>query len=247
MRLEASGCRYIVGMLPSARSPADPALQPPLPLAAALREGTAALHREAERAGIMRELLRGRVTRSGYGALLRNLHALYGTLEANLIRHAADPVLARVPLPVLARRAALASDLQTLHGALWEREIPLQPAMIRYVERLDELAQTAPQGLLAHAYVRYLGDLSGGQILRRVLASALVLKEDEGLAFYRFPEAPEVLAARLRSALDSVTLTSEEQARLVAEARLGFRYHIELFEQLGHPAALPVAVTLPPG
>ena len=71
---------------------ANPSPRPPL--ATALREGTAELHREAERAGILRELLRGRVTRGEYCALLRNLHALYVTLEANRLRHAADPAIA---------------------------------------------------------------------------------------------------------------------------------------------------------
>lgn len=215
------------------------------PFSTALREGTAELHREAERAGIMRELLRGRVTRGGYCALLRNLHALYLTLEANLIRHAANPAISLISLPVLARAAALASDLESLHGARWEREIPLEAAMVRYVERLDDVARTAPRALLAHAYVRYLGDLSGGQIVRRVTASALALTEDLGQAFYRFSEAPEVLAARLRSALDSIPLTPEEQARLVDEARLAFRYHIELFKQLAGVAAHPFA-SMPP-
>jgi heme oxygenase len=224
----------------------SPDASPQPRLAAALREGTSALHREAERAGIMRELLRGRVTRGGYCALLRNLHALYWALEANLTRHAADPAIALISLPALARSAALASDLESLHGARWEREIPLEPAMVRYVERLDEVARTDPRALLAHAYVRYLGDLSGGQIVRRVIASALALTEGSGQAFYRFPEAPEVLAARLRSALDSITLTPEEQSRLVDEARLAFRYHIELFEQLGDAAARPVTALTPP-
>ena len=231
-------------MPPTACSSASPS--PQVPLAAALREGTAELHREAERAGIMRELLRGNVTRGGYCALLRNLQALYLTLEGSLIRHAADPAIELISLPKLARAAALASDLESLHGVRWEREIPLQPAMVRYVERLDEVTRTAPRTLLAHAYVRYLGDLSGGQIVRRVIASALALTEDSGQAFYRFSEAPEVLAARLRSALDSIVLTSEEQARLVDEAMLAFRYHIELFEQLAvtsHPVA---ALTPPP-
>lgn len=195
----------------------------------------------------MRDLLCGRVDRGGYCSLLRNLHALYRTLEAGLTQLAADPALALVSLPVLARGAALASDLESLHGAGWERDIPLQPAMTRYVERLDDVARSSPRALLAHAYVRYLGDLSGGQIVHRVIASALALTEDSGLAFYRFPEAPEVLAARLRSALDSIALTPEEQTRLVDEARLAFRYHIELFEQLGDAAARPVtALTSPP-
>lgn len=230
-------------MPPLAYSSANPS--PRLPLATALREGTAELHREAERAGIMRELLRGRVTRGGYCALLRNLHALYVALEANLLRHAADPAIGLISLPVLARGAPLASDLESLHGAQWEQEIPLRPATVRYIERLDDLARTEPRALLAHAYVRYLGDLSGGQILRRVVASALALTEDSGQAFYRFAESPEVLAARLRSALHSIALTPEEQARLVDEARLAFRHHIELFEQLGDASVPPVAAMTP--
>lgn len=227
----------------SAISPADPAPQPLQSLARALREGTAGLHREAERAGFMGELLRGRVTRGGYSALLRNLHALYRKLEAHLARHATDPAIARVWLPELAREAALASDLEALHGAHWEREIPLQRAMVRYLERLDELAQAAPRDLLAHVYVRYLGDLSGGQIVRRVIASALALGEDSGQAFYRFSGTPGLLAAQLRSALDAITLEPEERARLLGEARLAFRFHVALFDELAdgtaHAAAQP--------
>jgi len=213
-------------------SSANPPPQPQLPLAAALREGTVDLHREAEQAGIMRDLLRGRVARSRYCALLRNLHALYVTLEANLTRCAADPAISLISLPALARGAALARDLESLHGAGWEPEIPLKPAMIRYVERLDEVSLIDPRALVAHAYVRALGDLSGGQIISCVISSSLGLTEDSGLSFYRFSEAPEVLAARLRFELDSILLTPEERARLVDEARLAFRYHIELFQQL---------------
>lgn len=230
-------------MLPSEYPPFDRALPTPLPVARALREGTAALHREAERAGLMGELLRGRVTRTGYSALLRNLHALYQSLEAHLRGHAADPAIAKVWFPELAREAALASDLEALHGALWEREIAVRPAMMRYVARLDEVAQAAPRLLLAHAYVRYLGDLSGGQIVRRVIASSLALGADSGQSFYRFSEAPERLAARLRTALDAIELEPEELAQLVDEARLAFGLHIALFEQLAdgtaHSAGAP--------
>jgi heme oxygenase len=213
-----------------ASSNAGPSQQ--LPLADALREGTAELHREAERAGIMRDLLRGRVARDGYCALLRNLHALYWALETNLARHGADPAIAQISLPALARCAALVEDLESLHNANWERDIPLRPAMLRYVDRLDAVSRTEPRKLVAHAYVRYLGDLSGGQIVRRVIASAFALAEDSGQAFYRFPEVPDVLAARLRAELNSIALAREEQERLVQEARLAFRYHIELFNQL---------------
>lgn len=42
--------------------------------------------------------------------------------------------------------------------------------------------------LLSHSYVRYLGDLSGGQVLRRRVAKAYGLAEDDdaGVEFYTF-------------------------------------------------------------
>ena len=46
-------------------------------------------------------------------------------------------------------------------------------------------AQRIPGTLIAHAYVRYLGDLSGGQVLRRLLSESLGLGPDE-LSFYDF-------------------------------------------------------------
>lgn len=40
--------------------------------------------------------------------------------------------------------------------------------------------------MLAHAYVRYLGDLSGGQFIRRRIAKAYGLEDSAGVSFYDF-------------------------------------------------------------
>ena len=57
--------------------------------------------------------------------------------------------------------------------------------------------------LIAHAYTRYLGDLSGGQILQRLLARSLELRPSE-LSFYDFPRFSDLdaLKADYRKALD---------------------------------------------
>jgi len=61
-----------------------------------------------------------------------------------------------------------------------------------YICRLRKIADSAdPSPLLAHAYVRYMGDLSGGQIIRRRLAKAYGLElsnAGSGLDFYDFKE-----------------------------------------------------------
>jgi heme oxygenase (biliverdin-producing, ferredoxin) len=64
------------------------------------------------------------------------------------------------------------------------------PALTAYVARLRELADSEdPSPLLAHAYVRYLGDLSGGQTIKHTLARAYDLDSPGlGLSFYEFKE-----------------------------------------------------------
>lgn len=57
------------------------------------------------------------------------------------------------------------------------------------IERIRAAALSPdPSALLAHAYVRYLGDLSGGQIIRRRIAKAYDLDVVSGLGteFYGF-------------------------------------------------------------
>ena len=80
------------------------------------------------------------------------------------------PSVGPVVMPELFRSDALVADLQALGAA---PAPPLAQATRQYVERLGEISATDPGLLVAHAYVRYLGDLNGGQALRRVVARSL--------------------------------------------------------------------------
>jgi heme oxygenase (biliverdin-producing, ferredoxin) len=199
-----------------------------------LRASTRELHRAVEQAGIMRHLLAGDVDLSGYCRLLRNLHAIYEQLEPALARHAAAGPVGRVHLPGLARAAALEADLATLQGHEWRRDIPLAATAAAYVERLRQLDESDPAMLVAHSYVRYLGDLSGGQVLCRIVTAALDLREGSGTCFYLFgPPGAAALAARYRQGLAGIRLGETATARVVDEAREAFRRHRALFEELG--------------
>ena len=206
----------------------------PLPLAARLREATHALHTQVERSGLMAQLLRGRLARPGYVLMLRNLEALYAAMEAGLQQHAADPALHALDCGPLFRSEALRRDLVALHGAGWAAELPLAPAAEAYVERLHALSATWPAGLAAHAYVRYLGDLSGGQMLKRLVSAHYAPSAGQGTAFYDFgaPADAARRATALRAALDRIAQDEDSAARLVAEACDAFAAHGRLFEQL---------------
>lgn len=213
-----------------------------IPLAARLREATRELHTEVERAGVMRSLLRGELGRTGYCALLRNLHALYEPLEQGLARHAGHPALAALVDPALFRSDVLAQDLATLHGPRWADEIAVVPAARDYAAHLRDLDAAAPLHLAAHAYVRYLGDLSGGQMLTQRVARQLDLADGRGVAFYDFGPAAAVAARAkaLRLALDQLARDEDEAVALVDEACAAFLRHRHLFEALAPPAAHPV-------
>ena len=206
-----------------------------------LKRETRTLHIEVERTPLIAALLRGRLDRRGYLLLLRNLKAIYAALEPALNRHAAHPALARFDFAALARTAALASDITVLGDGIEveDEKLPLDPIAAAYASRLADLDRTAPELLLAHAYVRYLGDLSGGQVLGRIVRASFRLPSTAGTAFYDFGRAPgaAALGARFRSALDAATVSDADA--VLAEAKAAFERHRALFEALARHVDLP--------
>ena len=203
-------------------------------LAQRLKTDTRALHTAAERGRFMGALLRGQMQRPTYLALLHNLHAIYAALEPTLSRHAAHPVLAPVFAPALFRTTALEHDLHALGAADAERATALQPATLAYLARLHEIDTAEPELLLAHAYVRYLGDLSGGQMLRRIVAQSASFDGRGAVAFYEFGDAAETsaLTQAFRAGLGSISVDEAREDALVDEARSAFELHRRLFDEL---------------
>jgi heme oxygenase len=212
-----------------------------------LRAATHDLHRIAEQSGMMRAMLRGQISRAEYVLLLRNLHALYTTLEHALEQHAASPAIAPLRMPLLDRSAALALDLDHHHGAGW-RTLPVTREMLAYVSRLEEISKSRPALLAAHAYVRYLGDLSGGQMLSEMIGRAFGMPDNAGTAFYAFGDAAQVgaLKEQFRAALDGLPLDPASADAVVAEAQAAFERHVALFMELDQAARGAAQDSIPP-
>jgi heme oxygenase (biliverdin-producing, ferredoxin) len=198
-------------------------------LARALRERTRALHARAERSGVVHDVVRGCVSRHAYALLLRNLLPAYQQMERELDRHARTPGVRTIAWPVLYRANALAADLECLCGSAWSNTLPLLDAGDRYARRVALAAAGDGSRLIAHAYVRYLGDLSGGQLLRELLARSLGL-EHRGLSFYDFPDIGDQDSFKMayRDALNRAAYEITYVAAVIEEAAVSFQLNIEV-------------------
>ena len=86
--------------------------------------------------------------------------------------------------------------------------------------------------LVGHHYTRYLGDLSGGQILKTIAEKALNLDE-KGLAFYKFDiEDKKAYKTKYREILNTLPLTSAQQNTAITEANFAFRLNMYMFDEL---------------
>lgn len=208
---------------------------------------TKTLHVEAERTGIIRDLLRGEASREGYALLLRNLLPAYQAMEQGLERHLRSPGVGVVAHYRLDRAPAIESDLRALYGERWANELSLLPAGDFYAQRVAKAAEGDGSRLIAHAYTRYLGDLSGGRILQRLLARSPGLQPAE-LTFYDFPRFSDLdtLKADYRRALDQAGMIAADRRAVVEEAAIAFSLNIDLScavqaAVLRRPAASSVA------
>lgn len=193
-------------------------------LARALREQTAGVHRDTENAPLMRAVLKGEIDRAAYAGLLAALLPVYRALEESLDALRDDTRFAFVPLPALARTPSLEADLAHLGEPLGDR-LAAESERSDYVARIHDVAAGDPLLLLAHAYTRYMGDLSGGQILGRVVAKNLGVSATAGASFFDFPAIEDVERAKdeFRMGLDGLRLDSHATQSLVLEAKLSFR------------------------
>lgn len=197
------------------------------PFSVAMKEGSMAEHEAAEHSSYVSELLSGRVNRQGYADYLLRLRIIYQALEQAVRARRNDPLVAAVYDPALERLAAIDADLQ--HWAPGAGRDVDSPAARAYRDRLA----TASWGgaLVAHHYTRYLGDLSGGQAIGKILDRTFEL-DGAGLSFYAFPMRPKPYKDAYRARLDGLGLDAEQIGRAVDEVKIAFNLNQSLFNEL---------------
>ena len=198
-----------------------------------LKEGTKKSHSAAENTAFVKSFLRGVVSKESYRTLVSDLYFVYVALEEEFRIFKNDPILGALYLPELERVVALETDLRYYFGPIWRSIVKPSEQCQRYVDRIHEVAKTEPELLIGHHYTRYLGDLSGGQILKGIAEKALNLN-GEGLNFYEFGKIDnaKIYKEKYRSILDKLPLTDSQQNAIITEANYAFRLNMYMFEQL---------------
>ncbi|WP_327423559.1 biliverdin-producing heme oxygenase [Streptomyces sp. NBC_01527] len=206
------------------------------PFSTLIRTASHEQHTEAETSTFMSDLLGGRLGVVAYTRYTEQLWFVYRALEEGAEALRTDPVAGPFIQPELMRTAELERDLAHLRGADWRRGLEPLPATAAYADRVTECARSWSAGYVAHHYTRYLGDLSGGQIIRdRAEKTWGFARKGDGVRFYVFEGIanPASFKRGYRELLDAVDADELEKKRIVDECRNAFALNTAVFRELG--------------
>jgi heme oxygenase len=190
------------------------------------------LHKEAETTGFINDLLRGRASRPNYVNFLHNLRLVYDAMESDTSWLKAYPELGDFISPALFRTAHLCRDISELQERT-KVKFHIFPETEDYVAHIKRASRLKPEAMLAHIYVRYLGDLNGGQVMKRLLIKSLNLPED-ALTFYDFNQVENMKLFKqdFRHAINRIRLSAEKREIATQAAKRAFEFNISLSKSL---------------
>nr|YP_009397866.1 Heme oxygenase [Sonderella linearis]ARW67052.1 Heme oxygenase [Sonderella linearis] len=203
-------------------------------LAQQLREGTTKSHSMAENVSFVKSFLGGVVDKNSYRKLVGNLFFIYQAIEEEIEKNKNHYAVKSIYFPELYRKESLITDLIYYYGDNWVNEVNPSSATKIYVNRIHQVGYNNPQLLIAHAYTRYIGDLSGGQILKKIAQSAMQLPDNSGTAFYDFSSISDekLFKDMYRISLNSIPFNSIEIEQIIAEANTAFSLNMKVFQEL---------------
>ena len=202
--------------------------------AAQIKQGTKESHSAAENTKFVASFLRGVLDPQEYRKLIANFYYVYSAMEEEVEALKDHPVVGKINLPELPRKESLKEDLSYYYGPSWETEIKQSEACVKYVNRIREVAKDDPKLLVGHHYTRYLGDLSGGQILRGIAENSLKPEKGKGLSFYDFSEISDSKKYKkvYRQLLDELDVAQHDVDNIIREANYAFKLNMFMFEEL---------------
>lgn len=140
-----------------------------------LKELTKEAHRSAERTSFMNRMIKKEISPEQYYVYIKNQLFVYTTLEY----YATEAGIFDGNMEVVARCTSLLEDVMEMELKNDFDEAPILKASHEYVKYIQNIKDDTDR-LLAHVYVRHMGDLSGGQIIKKLVPGPTHLYEFNG-------------------------------------------------------------------
>jgi heme oxygenase len=172
-----------------------------------LKELTKENHMNAERQAFVKQLMGGEIDPKLYARYLYNQFPAYEILEIFADQHKLLD-----DIPNIKRRNAILSDFVDL----WGNDEPPKvcPSTEKYLLHLKSIMDD-PNKIMAHIYVRHMGDLSGGQMISKRIPG-------EG-RYYKFDCDVNEYKDKIRAKCND---------DMAEEAKICFDYATELFKEM---------------
>ena len=172
-----------------------------------LREYTNEKHRTAEGTPFVQYMLHGNITPEDYAVYLQQMYIIYSNIE-----HFAEISNLFHDLPDIKRADRMLQDLDELGYKVVEIGLP---STERWHQRIIELYHSGEkEKILAHVYVRHMGDMYGGKVIAK-----------------RVPGAGRCYEFEDRSGLIKA-LDAKLNMNILDEALLAFDLAIDVFNEL---------------
>jgi heme oxygenase len=172
-----------------------------------LRDLTKEEHTTAERQEFVKILFSGNIDPKLYAIYLKNQHPMYEFVEVCAMQHGLLN-----GMPDIRRAPYINADFLEL----WpDKDNPPQllPVVQKYLDHIRSIMDQ-PQKLMAHIYVRHMGDLAGGQMIAKKVPGKGTM--------YKF-EDPDKLKEAIRSKIDD---------SMADEAKVCFSFATEFFKEM---------------
>jgi len=173
-----------------------------------LKELTKDNHTNAERQEFVKILFSGNIDPKLYATYLYNQFPMYELLEVCAMPHGL-----LTDMPGILRAKAIRADFDELWGSDEEDRPKLCPVVKEYMDHIMKIKDD-PKKLMAHIYVRHMGDLAGGQMIAKRVPGAG--------KYYQFENADELKAA-VRLKIDD---------SMADEAKVCFDFATQFFKEM---------------
>jgi heme oxygenase (biliverdin-producing, ferredoxin) len=173
-----------------------------------LKELTKDNHTSAERQEFVKILFSGKINPELYATYLYNQFPMYEILEVCSMPHGL-----LIDIPQILRSKKIWNDYSELWG---DREDTPQVCSVvkKYTDYILSIKDD-PKKLMAHIYVRHMGDLAGGQMIaKRVPGKG---------EYYQFDGDHEELKTKIRAKLDD---------SMADEAKVCFEFATQFFKEM---------------